>query len=70
MHRAGRRAAGAPAASQEQPGFLPSPPPPLLLDDVLAAGGVSETREYRLRCLDKDNEVGEWSDVITVQTIP
>jgi len=32
--------------------------------------GASETREYRMRYLDKDNEVGEWSDVVSVVTIP
>jgi len=32
--------------------------------------GTSETRQYRMRYLDKDNEVGEWSDVVSVVTIP
>jgi hypothetical protein len=34
------------------------------------AAGASETREYRMRYLDKDTEVGEWSDVVSVVTIP
>lgn len=32
--------------------------------------GTSETRQYRMRYLDKDTEVGEWSDVVSVVTIP
>jgi hypothetical protein len=32
--------------------------------------GTSETRQYRMRYFDKDTEVGEWSDVVSVVTIP
>jgi len=32
--------------------------------------GTSETREFRMRYFDKDTEVGEWSDVVSVVTIP
>ena len=32
-------------------------------------GGASEAREYRMRYVDKDTEVGEWSDVVSVTTI-
>ncbi len=32
--------------------------------------GTSETRELQMRYFDKDTEVGEWSDVVSVVTIP
>ena len=31
--------------------------------------GANETRQYRMRYLDKDDEVGEWSDVVSAVTI-
>lgn len=31
--------------------------------------GAPETRQYRLRYLKKDDEVGDWSDIVTVVTI-
>jgi hypothetical protein len=34
------------------------------------AAGVPEPREYRMRYLDKDDPVGEWSDVVSVTTKP
>jgi hypothetical protein len=33
-------------------------------------GGTPETRQYRMRYLKKDDEVGEWSDIVSVVTIP
>jgi hypothetical protein len=32
--------------------------------------GTSETRQYRMRYLDKDEAVGEWSDVVSAVTLP
>lgn len=34
------------------------------------AAGVAETREYRMRYLDKDDPVGDWSDIVSVTTKP
>ena len=35
----------------------------------LLTAGINEPREYRMRYLDKDDEVGEWSDVVSAMTI-
>ena len=32
--------------------------------------GTTETREYRMRYLEKDDPVGEWSDIVSVTTKP
>lgn len=32
--------------------------------------GASETRQYRMRYIHKDDEVGDWSDIVSVVTLP
>jgi len=36
----------------------------------LVTAGASETRQYRMRYLDKDDEVGEWSDIVSAVAAP
>ena len=43
---------------------------PYLDERTPVAAGVSETRQYRMRYVDKDAEVGEWSDVVVVVATP